>query len=246
MMVLTGIAIFSGLVIGTVAAAAGGVSSTTEIAVTRSQPPVGVAPGAPTIDGDGPSVVASAIAAVAGRWLEGQAVGAAADAGAVVTAAAEAAPVTVAAPATTEAAPTTAATAPAPTTTEPPVAETAAAAPAVVAAPPEAAPAASVASETAAVAAPAGTSVEAAIAAWFPDVYDEAIAVADCESSLNPGAMSRGGGNHGLFQINNVHRGNFEAITGQPWEMVYDAYYNSQYARRLYDASGWRPWTCQP
>jgi hypothetical protein len=243
MMVLTGTAIFSGLVIGTVAAAAGGVSPGTEIAVTRSQPPSGVAPGAPTAGADTPSVVASAIAVVAGRWAEDQA--ATADAGAVVTAAAGAAPVTVAAPTTS-----------APTTTEPEpavVAETAATAPVVVAAPPAAhAPAASVAPETAAVevaapaSAPAGSSVEAAIAAWFPEVYDEAIAVADCESSLNPGAVSRGGGNHGLFQINNVHRGNFEAITGQPWDMVYDAYYNAQYARRLYDASGWRPWTCRP
>ena len=84
------------------------------------------------------------------------------------------------------------------------------------------------------------------IAEVFGPAAGEATRVAECESGLNPSAVSPGGGNHGLFQINNVHRENFTAITGQPWEAVYDPYYNSQYARRLYDGRGWAPWTCQP
>lgn len=96
-------------------------------------------------------------------------------------------------------------------------------------------------------AAPAPTgSVADAIRAWFPDVFDQAYSVAECESSLNPSAVSSGGGNHGLFQINNTHRSSFEAVTGQPWSQVYSAYYNSQFARYLYNQSGWRPWSCQP
>ena len=63
---------------------------------------------------------------------------------------------------------------------------------------------------------------------------------------MNPGAMSAGGGNHGLFQINNVHRSSFESVTGRPWADVYDAGANAQFARHLYDRSGWDPWACQP
>lgn len=70
--------------------------------------------------------------------------------------------------------------------------------------------------------------------------------VAWCESRLDPTAVSPRGGNHGLFQINSVHRSSFERVTGQPWSAVYDAGSNAQFARWLYDQSGWRPWTCQP
>jgi hypothetical protein len=91
--------------------------------------------------------------------------------------------------------------------------------------------------------APSGSALEA-IAAWFPDVYDQAVRVASCESSLNPGAVSAGGGNHGLFQINNVHAGSFAAVTGQSWDARYNAHYNAQFARYLYDQSGWGPWAC--
>ena len=109
-------------------------------------------------------------------------------------------------------------------------------------APPTTAPPAPV---VAAAPAPSGSALEA-IAAWFPDVYDQAVQVASCESSLNPGAMSSGGGNHGLFQINSVHAGSFAAVTGQSWDARYNAYYNAQFARYLYDSSGWGPWACRP
>lgn len=130
------------------------------------------------------------------------------------------------------------------TTTPPPIAPTAAAATETVAEPvtPEPAPAAEAA--PAPTPAPTGSAGEA-IAAWFPDAYDKAVRVAGCESNLNPGAVSAGGGNHGLFQINSVHRSSFTAVTGQPWASVYDAYYNAQFARHLYDSSGWQPWGCR-
>ena len=86
--------------------------------------------------------------------------------------------------------------------------------------------------------------------AWINDVFgpeaEAATRVASCESGMNPGAVSPGGGNHGLFQINNVHRGSFEAVTGQPWAAVYDAQWNTKFAKHLYDQSGWQPWTCKP
>lgn len=128
---------------------------------------------------------------------------------------------------------TTTTTAPAPTTTAPPTT-----------APPTTAPPAPAPTVPPAPA-PSGSALDA-IAAWFPDVYDQAVHVARCESSLNPGAMSPGGGNHGLFQLNNVHAGSFAAVTGQSWDARYNAYYNAQFARYLYNSSGWRPWACRP
>jgi hypothetical protein len=70
--------------------------------------------------------------------------------------------------------------------------------------------------------------------------------VATCESSLNSNAVSPGGGNHGLFQINSVHRGTFEQVTGQSWSAVYNPYWNTYFAKYLYDQSGWQPWSCKP
>jgi hypothetical protein len=87
---------------------------------------------------------------------------------------------------------------------------------------------------------------------WFiQDVFGAAdapaaISVATCESSLNPEAVSPGGGNHGLFQINNVHQGEFEAVTGRPWSDVYNPKWNAYYAKHLFDSQGWGPWACKP
>jgi hypothetical protein len=86
---------------------------------------------------------------------------------------------------------------------------------------------------------------ESAIRHWFPDMYDKAVRVADCESSLNPGSVSSGGGNWGLFQINSVHRDSFTSVTGQPWSAVLNADANAQFARWLFNSSGWGPWACR-
>jgi hypothetical protein len=86
--------------------------------------------------------------------------------------------------------------------------------------------------------------------AWIQDVFgpeaDAATRVAACESGLNPTAVSSGGGNHGLFQINNVHESTFTSVTGQPWSAIYDAGWNTKFAKYLYDRQGWAPWSCQP
>lgn len=85
---------------------------------------------------------------------------------------------------------------------------------------------------------------EAAVRAHFGDIFSQAWGVSGCESGHNPGAVSPGGGNWGLFQINTVHKSDFESYTGQPWSSVLDAGYNSMYARKLYNSSGWGPWSC--
>jgi hypothetical protein len=78
----------------------------------------------------------------------------------------------------------------------------------------------------------------------FGDQAGAATKVATCESGLDPAAVSAGGGNHGLFQINDVHKAAFTQVTGQPWSAVYDAHWNTLFAKHLVDGQGWRPWSC--
>ena len=82
------------------------------------------------------------------------------------------------------------------------------------------------------------------IAAVFGAQAGEAERIAHCESTMNPGAVSRTN-DHGLFQINAVHERKFVEVTGQPWHMVYDGFWNTVYAKYLYDTQGWQPWTCR-
>lgn len=92
-----------------------------------------------------------------------------------------------------------------------------------------------------------GGTVEEAVRHWFPDNFDSAWRVSGCESEHDPSAVSAGGGNRGLFQINYVHADAFEAVTGLPYhDGSLDAWANAQYARHLYDeAGGWGPWACR-
>lgn len=108
--------------------------------------------------------------------------------------------------------------------------------------------------------APSGDALEA-IAAHFPDVYDSAVRVARCESTLNPGAVSAGGGNWGLFQVNRAaHESDFvqfanalldgQGIPAEDPRRTFEggtlnADLNAAYARKLYSGSGgWGPWSC--
>lgn len=69
----------------------------------------------------------------------------------------------------------------------------------------------------------------------FPEDPERAVAIAKCESGLNPKAVSPTN-DHGLMQINKtVH-----TVTGD----IYDVETNLKFARKLYDERGWQPWTC--
>jgi hypothetical protein len=85
-----------------------------------------------------------------------------------------------------------------------------------------------------------------AIRQYFPESQEKAIAVADCESGLNPKAVSPGGTNVGLFQINTVHKPTVQQM-GYSWDQMTDPYVNSKVARKIYRDSGnsWRPWGCR-
>jgi soluble lytic murein transglycosylase-like protein len=69
----------------------------------------------------------------------------------------------------------------------------------------------------------------------FPEDPDRAVAIAKCESGLNPKAVSPTN-DHGLMQINKtVH-----TVEGD----IYDVETNLKYARKLYDERKWQPWVC--
>ena len=75
---------------------------------------------------------------------------------------------------------------------------------------------------------------------YFPEDYEKALAIAKCESSLNPKAYndknSNGSWDAGLFQINSVH--------GYTVNHLMDLENNVKIARKIYDRQGWKPWVC--
>ena len=91
---------------------------------------------------------------------------------------------------------------------------------------------------------PAPGTVQAVIHEVFGAHGAAAVGVARCESGLNPHAISRGGGNWGLFQINKVHRGRVGAM-GFAWEDLLDARVNALVAKSIFDEQGWGPWACR-
>ena len=88
--------------------------------------------------------------------------------------------------------------------------------------------------------------VQLAIHEYFPGSQNaKAKRVAQCESGMNPNAVSPGGQNHGLFQINLVHRNTVQSM-GYSWSQIYDPFVNARVARHIFDAAGgsWSPWGC--
>lgn len=84
---------------------------------------------------------------------------------------------------------------------------------------------------------------------WINEVFGAdapaATRVATCESNMDPNAVSPTN-DHGLFQINAIHRSAFSQVTGRPWAEIYNPVWNARFAKHLYDSQGWRPWTCRP
>ena len=162
-----------------------------------------------------------------------------------------AAPVTTTAPTTTTAVPVTTAppTTAAPTTAPPTTARpTITAPPTTVALRRAAPPPTTVPPTTAAPPPPPPSgSVEEIIRSHFGADGDAAVAVARCESGLNPSAVSPSG-YRGLFQLSSDHAAAFAAVTGRDFEDAWDeAGPNSQYARYLFGQRGWAPWGgCAP
>ena len=78
----------------------------------------------------------------------------------------------------------------------------------------------------------------------FPEDPETALAVATCESRLNPRAYNDQNVtptyDAGIFQLNSVHDARMDELGLDKWD-VED---NVTFARMLYEESGWRPWVC--
>ena len=88
------------------------------------------------------------------------------------------------------------------------------------------------------------SSISAIRNAFPPEVQGRAIAIARCESTLNPRAIHRnrnGTTDLGLFQLNTG--GTLQSL-GLTWDEAFDPDLNAAAAYRLYKRHGWGRWVC--
>jgi hypothetical protein len=91
--------------------------------------------------------------------------------------------------------------------------------------------------------APDGLSdIEWAIHEAFGPAGAAAVAVARCESSMDPTAAN--GPHAGLFQLSATWHQGRAARLGYAWSQMYQAVPNITVAYDLYSEQGWTPWTC--
>jgi len=78
----------------------------------------------------------------------------------------------------------------------------------------------------------------------FHEEPNTAVAVAACESGFNPTAYNDKNYNdsvdRGIFQLNSTHDSKLRELGLDPWNVVD----NIEFARLLYEQSGWQPWVC--
>ena len=92
-------------------------------------------------------------------------------------------------------------------------------------------------------------SPEGAIAVHFPSEIGKATAIAQCESGMDPNAVSSTN-DHGLFQINATtwnkpgHPDPVADYIGRHWHLRYDAYHNAHFAKLIRQKYGWDMWAC--
>ena len=79
---------------------------------------------------------------------------------------------------------------------------------------------------------------------WPSSALTDALAVAHCESSLDPTAVGDLG-ERGLFQIHPVHDWRFDSLFGGDAD-AHDPTQNASVALTVWNEFGWAAWTCQP
>lgn len=86
--------------------------------------------------------------------------------------------------------------------------------------------------------------IEEKIRDTFPEDPETALAIAHCESALNPSAINNrnknGSVDKGLYQINSVHDKRVRELELD----LFDTDDNLKIARLLYEEHGWKPWVC--
>lgn len=88
-----------------------------------------------------------------------------------------------------------------------------------------------------------------AIQAIFPQEVSKATSIAQCESRMDPNAVSPTN-DHGLFQINATtwnkpgHADPVADWIGRNWHKRYDPVTNAIMAKKIRDRYGWNMWAC--
>lgn len=92
--------------------------------------------------------------------------------------------------------------------------------------------------------------IRSAFARFGPEVAEEAVRVAGCESTgdasgqrLNPAAMN--GAHYGLFQVSRTYHDARVRRLGFTWEQMTEAGPNAVVAADLYGEQRWGPWECR-
>ena len=79
------------------------------------------------------------------------------------------------------------------------------------------------------------------IATRFGDQVEAALAVAMCESKMDPSAVSYDGSSYGLFQI---HAPTWAPVFAGFWEHWMEPKWNIEHAYIIWERSGWSAWSC--
>ena len=82
------------------------------------------------------------------------------------------------------------------------------------------------------------------VAGWPEEARSQALRVAGCESSWNPGTRGDAG-EWDLFQIHPAHRWRFQSLFGELADPL-SPVQNAVVARQIWADEAWEPWTCQP
>lgn len=89
---------------------------------------------------------------------------------------------------------------------------------------------------------PPSTNIETYIREKFGASAETMLAIAKCESGLNPSAKNRTSSASGVFQI---IKGTWEANTEADWSERFDARTNIDTAYTIWSRSGTGPWECK-
>lgn len=81
-------------------------------------------------------------------------------------------------------------------------------------------------------------------ARFGPKVAEQALVIAECESSLDPDATGNLG-ERGLMQVYPRYHAGRVAAMGYRLEDLYDPQVNVEVAADIYAESGWVPWSCR-
>src|SRR5699024_567143 len=92
------------------------------------------------------------------------------------------------------------------------------------------------------------TDPQGAVQHWWGDLTPCANRIVQRESGWNPNAVSPGGGNIGLFQLNAYHQTWIKNELGYDWNDLKEPAKNARAAKVLYNKAaaqygdGWQPW----